>query len=142
MGDDPRSGPVESGPWRRLFTAEEANALLPELVPILTDLRAKKGELDEARRALARLTPAMRANGHAIEAVALERRIRGLAAALTAGIRRITGQGVEIKDLDRGLIDFPSPREGRVVFLCWRLGEDRIAYWHEVDAGFAGRRPL
>ncbi len=142
MADDPRRGRGRSESWRRLFTAEEANALLPELVPILTDLRAKKGELDEARRALGRLTPAMRADGHGTEAVALERRIRELAAALTVGIRRITGQGVEVKDLDLGLIDFPSPREGRVVFLCWRLGEDRIAYWHEVDAGFAGRRPL
>ncbi len=142
MADDSRRGPARSGSWRRLFTAEEANALLPELVPILTDLRAKKGELDEARRALARLTPAMRADGHRPEAVALERRIRELAAALTVGIRRITGQGVEVKDLDLGLIDFPSPREGRVVFLCWRLGEGPIAYWHEVDAGFAGRRPL
>ena len=142
MADDPRRGPGRSGSWRRLFTAEEANALLPELVPILTDLRTKKGELDEARRALARLTPAMRADGHGIEAIALERRIRELAAALAAGIRRITGQGVEVKDLDQGLIDFPSPREGRVVFLCWHLGEGPIAYWHEVDAGFAGRRPL
>ena len=134
--------PADPSSWHRLFTVAEANALLPELIPILTELRANKAKLDEARLALARLTPRMRSNGHGAEAVALERRLRDLTLALAAGVRRIAGQGVEVKDLDHGLIDFPSLRDGRVVFLCWRLGEGAIAYWHEVDAGFAGRRPL
>ncbi len=133
--DDPSS-------WPRLFTVDEANGLLPDLIPVLTELKAKKAALDEARIALARLTPTMRSNGHAAEAAAQERRLRDLTLALAAGVRRITGQGVEIKDLDHGLIDFPSLRGDRVVYLCWRLGEGPIAYWHEIDAGFAGRRPL
>lgn len=128
--------------WPRLFTLMEANALLPALVPILEELRERKATHDETRRALARLTPTMRGNGHGAEAAALERRLAESAAALAAGLRRVAGYGVEIKDLDHGLIDFPSPREGRVVFLCWRLGEGPIAFWHEVDAGFAGRSPL
>jgi hypothetical protein len=134
--------PEDPASWPRLFTVEEANGLLPELVPILEELRAKKAALDEARMALARLTPTMRSNGHGAEVVLLERRLRDLTAALAAGVRRIVGQGVEVKDLDHGLIDFPSPRDGRVVYLCWRLGEGAIAAWHEVDGGFAGRRPL
>ena len=133
--DDPSS-------WPRLFTVDEANGLLPDLIPVLTELKANKAALDEARIALARLTPTMRSNGHAAEAAAQERRLRDLTVALATGVRRITGQGVEIKDLDHGLIDFPSLRGNRVVYLCWRLGEGSIAYWHEIDAGFAGRRPL
>ena len=133
--DDPSS-------WPRLFTVDEANGLLPDLIPVLTELKAKKAALDEARIALARLTPTMRSNGHAAEAAVQERRLRDLTVALATGVRRITAQGVEIKDLDHGLIDFPSLRGNRVVYLCWRLGEGSIAYWHEIDAGFAGRRPL
>jgi hypothetical protein len=72
----------------------------------------------------------------------LEGQIDHYARTIAAGIREVVGQGIELKDIDRGLIDFPSPREGRVVYLCWRLGERRIRYWHEVDAGFAGRQPL
>ncbi len=137
-------GPTPDDPasWPRLFTLTEANALLPVLVPILEELRERKATYDETRRALARLTPTMRSNGHGTEAATLARRLAELAAALAAGLRRVAGYGVEVKDLDHGLIDFPSPRDGRVVFLCWRLGEGSIAFWHEVDAGFAGRRPL
>jgi hypothetical protein len=50
--------------------------------------------------------------------------------------------GVHIKDIDRGLCDFPYMRNGRVVYLCWQLGEDAIAFWHDIEAGFAGREPL
>ena len=135
MDDEPVLGQV-------LFTVAEANALLPRLIPILTGLRARKAALDDARRSLARLTPAMRGNGHATDAATLERQITDLAAELTAGVREIVALGVEVKDLDHGLIDFPSLRDGRVVLLCWRLGEGDIAYWHEVAAGFAGRQPL
>jgi hypothetical protein len=50
--------------------------------------------------------------------------------------------GVELKDIEEGLVDFRSMRDGRIVYLCWRQGEDTIAFWHELDAGFAGRQPL
>jgi hypothetical protein len=50
--------------------------------------------------------------------------------------------GCELKGIEEGLIDFPSPREGRTVYLCWKLGEDSIGSWHELDTGFAGRQPL
>ena len=129
-------------PPRRLFTLEQANQLLPRIVPTLLELRARKAALDEARAALARLTPAMRGNGYGAEAADLDGRVRQLVNDLAAGVRRITELGVEVKDLDRGLVDFPSRREDRVVYLCWQLGEGAIAWWHEVDAGFAGRRPL
>ena len=139
---DPADGFSQPPVPQVLFTAEEANALLPALIPILTELRAAKGELDEARQELSRLTPAMRGNGHCGAAMELEQRVRAIADRLTTGVRRIAELGVEVKDLDHGLIDFPSLRDGRVVYLCWRLGEGPIAYWHELDGGFAGRQPL
>jgi hypothetical protein len=135
--------PRDPSSWPQLFTVAEANALLPEIVPILTQLRARKVALDSALAALRNLLPAMRLNGHAAEAASLEERIHDLTEELTAGIALLNGQGIEIKSLDHGLIDFPSPRDGRVVYLCWRLGEGpHLRYWHEIDAGFAGRQRL
>ena len=58
------------------------------------------------------------------------------------GIRDITSRGIQIKDLDRGLVDFPHVREGREVFLCWELEDDDIEFWHEIDNGYAGRERL
>ena len=133
---DPRS-------WPLLFTVAEANALLPEIVPLLMEMRARKVELDAALATLETLTPAMRLNGHAAEARAVEARIHELSMELAAGVDHLRDQGIEIKSIDHGLIDFPSVRGGRVVFLCWRLGEGpAIRYWHEIDAGFAGRQAL
>ncbi|HEU0113837.1 MAG TPA: DUF2203 domain-containing protein [Thermomicrobiales bacterium] len=134
--------PNDPASWPRLFTLAEANALLARLAPLLTRLRSEKAALDDARARLARLAPSMRGNGHAAEAMELEGQIDHYARTLAAGMREVVGQGIELKDIDRGLIDFPSAREGRVVYLCWHLGERRIRFWHEVDAGFAGRQPL
>ena len=59
-----------------------------------------------------------------------------------ADIEKLAQLDIELKDLQRGLIDFPTMREGRVVYLCWELGEPEVAYWHELDTGFGGRQPL
>jgi hypothetical protein len=126
----------------RLFTVDEADALLPEITPILIALRELKEQLDAVNAALDRLTPAMRGNGHGVEALTLERQIGDLTARIVPGLQEIAARGIAIKDLNQGLIDFPHARDGRIVYLCWRLGEDRIAYWHDIDAGFAGRRPI
>ncbi|MFP5356418.1 MAG: DUF2203 domain-containing protein [Gemmatimonadota bacterium] len=135
--------PRDPSSWPLLFTVAEANALLPEIVPLLMEMRARKVELDAALAALETLTPAMRLNGHAAEARALEARIHDLSMELATGVDHLRDQGIEIKSIDHGLIDFPSVRGGRVVFLCWRLGEGpEIRYWHEIEAGFAGRRAL
>lgn len=143
MSDQHSRDPRDPSTWPYLFTVAEANALLPDIVPILTQLRARKVALDTALAALRKILPAMRLNGHAVEAASLEERIDELTEELTAGIALLNGQGIEIKSLDHGLIDFPSARDGRVVYLCWRLGEGPyLRYWHEIDAGFAGRRRL
>jgi hypothetical protein len=128
--------------FARLFTVDEANALLPTVIPLLTELKHDKEELDAARAELDGLSPAMRANGHGVAAAEIEQRIATLLERLTAGVRRITAMGIELKDLNQGLIDFPHKRGERVVFLCWHLGEGPLAYWHEIADGFAGRQPL
>jgi hypothetical protein len=135
--------PYDPSTWPRIFTIAEANAMLPEIVPLLLEMRARKVALDAALVAMERLTPAMRLNGHATQARELEARIHALTAELAAGVDHLAAQGIEIKSLDHGLIDFPARRGGRVVFLCWRLGEGAsIRYWHEIEAGFAGRKRL
>ena len=122
----------------RLFTVEEANALLPELRRLL------KG-VDRERGLLARLAPeARRAAERASEGGGTP---CGLAYAAAVSnflerVQEVLGLGIEVKDFDRGLCDFPHLRDGRVVFLCWEKGEDRVEWWHELEGGFAGRQPL
>lgn len=127
---------------RRLFTVDEANALLPELTRVLTAMRAAAAALEDARRALGRLTETMRANGSAARATDLEARIRSRADDLATHGAWLRERGIELKGVADGIVDFPARRDDRVVFLCWRLGEPVVAFWHETDAGFAGRRPL
>ena len=126
----------------RLFTRAEAEALLPLLTELLTDLRERAIRLEEVRRRLGALPEAARHNGYAAQAARLEREVAGLVAEANALIARVQSLGVEIKDIATGLVDFRALREGRVVYLCWRLGEPCIGYWHELDTGFAGRQPL
>jgi hypothetical protein len=126
----------------RLFTVDEANAALAIVIPMLEELRTAKIRLDQVSVALNRLSPAMRSNGHRENAVQLELELNGLAEKLSRGIDLIAAMGIEVKDLNEGLIDFPSQRGDRIVYHCWHLGEDRIRYWHEIDAGFAGRKPI
>jgi hypothetical protein len=68
--------------------------------------------------------------------------VEAATAELSACIEELTELGVQVKDLDTGLVDFPSFRDGDEVLLCWQLGEDEIAWWHTLDGGFAGRQPL
>jgi hypothetical protein len=121
----------------KLFSVEEANALLPEI-------KRQWREIDAARATLRRLAPeAKRASeqtGGGGSVYGLEY-INALTN-LMASAQQIVDLGVEIKDFEKGLCDFPHLRDERVVFLCWMKGEDRIEWWHDVEAGFAGRQPL
>jgi hypothetical protein len=128
----------------RYFSRDEANDLLPFLRQLLPAIAEKKRELDAHREALAGVSSRSRGNGHALEATVQhhEQEYKRLAAELQQMVERVQAAGCEVKDLEVGLIDFPSLREGRVVYLCWRLGEPEVAWWHELDTGFAGRQPL
>jgi hypothetical protein len=122
----------------KLFTLEEANALLPRLRELLDDLTLHR---DALREKAPRLEPILRTagangGGRAGSEYGVE------AYNLYLAIGRIHELGVLLKDLDLGLLDFPHEREGRIVFLCWHPPEERVGYWHEIEAGYAGRRPL
>ncbi|HYM14092.1 MAG TPA: DUF2203 domain-containing protein [Dehalococcoidia bacterium] len=128
-----------------LFTLAQAQELLPRVREELVAMQACKRELDAVRDELARAVEPASGNGHVKhqDAFAKKRlRAQALVDDINDRLARINGWGVELKGIDEGLVDFPADRAGRVVYLCWKLGEDRIAWWHEVEAGFAGRQPL
>jgi hypothetical protein len=129
------AGGFEGPPEDRRFTLEEAEAMLP-------DLRAALERMREARQTLLRTGERVReattGNGGGTE----NRAYQDAAELLRSEVERISGEGVILRDVESGLVDFPTEREGRVVYLCWRLGEDHIAFWHDPETGFAGRRPL
>jgi len=129
----------------KLFTIEEAEALLPQARDEVRAMQACKREIDALREVLVDVADRATGNGHVQEEVAVaekRRRAEALVEQLNERLARLNEWGIEMKGLDEGLLDFPSDRDGRVVYLCWRLGEERIAFWHEIDAGFAGRQPL
>ena len=124
--------------FARLFTVEEANALIPTLNEILEEVALHR---DALRERAPHMEPILRSTGTNGGGKAGSE--YGVAAyRLYLAIERIRELGVVPKDLDTGLLDFPHEREGRVVFLCWHPPEERIEYWHEIEAGYAGRQPL
>jgi hypothetical protein len=128
----------------RLFDREEAEECLAHVAPLLWELQRMNRKLAEASRDLAGVQTRMAGNGHGLD-VELSRARQEQARTTTemnAIMEKITGMGIEVKDLEQGLVDFRSEREGRVVYLCWKLGEEHIDWWHELDTGFAGRQPL
>lgn len=128
----------------RLFTLREANELVPQLVRHFERLQEIRHLARELREELADLELKARSNGrdHADEIRELRDRLEGCRRDASAIVAQIGDLGGEIKSVEDGLVDFRARREDRVVYLCWKLGEDRIAYWHELDTGFASRQPL
>jgi hypothetical protein len=124
--------------FRKLFTVEEANALLPKIQKLLDDLTLHR---DALREKAPHIEPILRASGeNGGGRVGSEYGVEAYNLYLAIG--RIRELGVLLKDLDMGLLDFPHEREGRIVFLCWHPPEERVEYWHEIEAGYAGRQPL
>jgi hypothetical protein len=102
-------------------------------------------EMKPLRTRWQRIVIAIGSNGGGLEkrdAEQLREKLERLSAELDATIAEITAQGVQVKDVERGLVDFPTVIEGRPALLCWHVGEERIGFWHSEDDGFAGRRPL
>lgn len=128
----------------RHFSVEEANQLLPRLRELLTKAQPLKQELDHVRGELRRLLERAQGNGHAAEAAvaAVNQRGEELAGELRSLVQETAALGCQLRDLDLGLVDFPALRAGREILLCWRLGEERVAFWHDLEAGYAGRKPL
>jgi len=126
------------------FTRAQAEALLPRLEASLREIRALRGELTARENELHEAHTRMASNGHTPldELTTLPTEIADLSRRIADQAREVAESGAIIKDIDMGLLDFLALRDGREVFLCWRLGEDHIGWWHEIDAGLSGRQPL
>jgi len=124
----------------KLFTIQEANALLPSVRTMVAQIQKAHRRVAQYRDDAKQAAESAEKGGGGISS--------GLAYAqalttLTTVIAELETLGVQLKDFERGLVDFPSMRDGRVVLLCWQMGEgDELEWWHDVDAGFAGRTPL
>lgn len=130
---------------KKYFTAAEANATLPLVRAIVRDITELSREIHERQERLARVRPPK----HGQISEAYQEELRLAEAEMERDQERLLGYtqelrnlGVELKDYFTGLVDFPCLMDDREVYLCWRLGEAEVAYWHEVEAGFAGRQRL
>lgn len=136
---------MEEAPNPRIFTLEEANALLPALQLELGGLARLRTELEQsiqgvggADAALAVLHGGTPPPGTEPQASHL----RELADEIAAAVQRVSALGCVLKDVDSGLVDFYALRDEEPVFLCWQLGEPAVAHWHTLDGGFAARQPI
>jgi hypothetical protein len=129
----------------RTFTPDEANAALDEVRPLVERLVDARADLLAAQARQAEVAARVGGNGGGFEprlAASLATALADAETALREALESLDELGVVVKDLDAGLVDFPSERDGELVLLCWQLGEERVAWWHTLEAGFAGRRPL
>lgn len=127
------------------FTIAEAEALLPRLRDALVEMQRCKHEIDLLRTQLVEKTESASGNGHVKDESTLRekrRRAEALVERMNEVLAGVNELGVEVKDVDEGLFDFPHQRDGRTVYLCWRMDEASIGWWHELDSGFASRQQL
>lgn len=129
----------------RIFSLDEANSLLPELSRRLEELRQLVGRIVRDQDGIAVLELiGGREDGSPEHKEYLNRRraTQELVEDFDARFREIQGLGCFVKDVNQGLVDFYSVRNGRLIFLCWKLGEKGIQHWHELNSGYAGRQPI
>jgi hypothetical protein len=132
----------------RFFDIDAANEALVEVGPLLATLSDQRAELIRLRdRSITAgtLSSGAGAPSEAVdeeEARRLRLRMQGVIDQMAAAVARIDGLGITLRDIERGLIDFPALVGGRQVWLCWQLGETEIGFWHELETGFGSRKPL
>ncbi|HJZ80028.1 MAG TPA: DUF2203 domain-containing protein [Pyrinomonadaceae bacterium] len=124
----------------KLFTVEEANSLLPTVRPIVRSIQQSHRRLVAFENTARQAASGAEHGGGGLTDGA---RYARLLVDLSTHAGRLENLGIQLKDYHQGLIDFPSMRDGRVVLLCWKADEgDQVEWWHDVEAGFAGRQPL
>lgn len=135
-----------SEPPLKLFSLQEANALLPRIADVVARLQEIFELFQQYAEGESYPASLQRSNGHPMPQIASSlpnlRKVQALRAEAEELIKEIVGLGIALKDIEQGLVDFPAERDGRVVYLCWKQGEDEIRFWHDLDTGFAGRQPL
>ncbi|MGZ4104002.1 MAG: DUF2203 family protein [Actinomycetota bacterium] len=126
---------TEEGDSARHFTAAEANALLPTVATLVEALRDAQAAMEERQDEVTRSVPT---NGGG----AVHREFMDAATEATRALEQLQALGLVVRDPSSGLVDFPSHKDGEEVFLCWRLGEKAVEWWHPPETGFAGRQPI
>jgi hypothetical protein len=126
------------------FTREEAEALLPQISTVLLQIQDHRKAMQQKEEELGALHALAKGNGHHtnVPINKLQKELAEHVQAMQYLIDELSSFGCVLKDPTIGLIDFLSLRKGREIYLCWHLGEERINFWHYLDAGFAGRQPL
>jgi hypothetical protein len=127
----------------RTFTPAEANEALPavrEVAERMVGLRERMRELEGEQRELVQ-TIAGNGSGYAVSDSRSEE-FKAIVAQLEQCVAELDDLGVQLKDVDLGLLDFPSLRDGEDVLLCWHVGEERVEWWHGLEEGYAGRKPV
>jgi hypothetical protein len=156
MGDaGPRTGPDEVDGYNRavsrFYGPADANAMVADLATVAGRLRDQRDELVDLRDAyrtregdlvVALIADEDVADGDDSELRRLRLRMRGIVDQMQADVAWLDERDLVLRDIGTGLLDFPALAAGRPVWLCWRLGEDRVEFWHGTDEGFAGRKPL
>jgi hypothetical protein len=134
----------------RFYDVDRANARIPELRDILELLRDQRAELIRLRDLVLERQSAVEAGTSSRasddepddELRLIRLRMQGLIDQMQAGVARIDGWGITLRDIESGLVDFPALASGRQIWLCWRLGEEEVGWWHELSTGFSERQPL
>jgi len=125
--------------YEKHFTVAQARALLPKLRKKFEQIHSLYAELQELQDDYVKVQMLIRSNGHGPKNTGFEAR----AVELQTLVQEIIEEGIQIKDIARGLIDFPHIRDdGEEVFLCWELSEDDLRFWHRIEDGYPGREPL
>ncbi|HXQ96467.1 MAG TPA: DUF2203 domain-containing protein [Candidatus Acidoferrales bacterium] len=126
----------------RFYDIDAANERLVELRPLLEGLRADRDALAQAQREFRETLASDGAPGSEGTLQAQQGRVREIVARMEQAVAQVDAWGITLRDIQTGLVDFPALVTGRQVWLCWRLGEGDVAWWHELSAGVRGRRPL
>lgn len=126
----------------RYFGIHEANERLVELRPVLEQLKVDRDRVAEIQQELEHGRETNGSSEHAEELAQLESEVREIVHRMQSAVSQIDEWGVTLRDIGTGLIDFPALASGRPIWLCWRLGEGDVEWWHETNAGFGGRHPL
>jgi hypothetical protein len=129
----------------RYFTADEANEALSVVRPLAKEMVERRRVLADLQERHTAFTTTIAGNGGDFDPGELrevEDQMGEEATAVARCVARINEVGAFVKDLDRGLVDFPALKDGEEVLLCWHVGEDDVAFWHGLEEGFSGRKPL
>jgi hypothetical protein len=126
---------------RRSYTPDEANALIPQVRAVLIQIAVEQRRLDAAHADMHRHLAGNGDPDEAREAGRLEREVGEIGEGIRSLTRLLDDLGVQLRDPEMGLVDFPAERDGQRVWLCWRLADPEVAYWHGTDEGYASRKP-